>query len=347
MRDIRKEQERISYTSYFKRLMYLAGDIGGTKTHLGLFQQQGNSLKLISEERYSSKDHKSLKEIVVQFLSVHEGLLEGACFGIAGPIDNRRCKATNLPWIVDTNELEATTKTKVTLINDLEANAYGISTLVPTDLLCLHKGEEGAKGNTAVVSPGTGLGEAGLYWDGKIHHPIACEGGHADFAPQNELQVELWRYLRNKLPHVSYESTLSGQGLHNIYCFLRDTKKGKEEPWLTEELKMGNLPATISKAGLSGKSPLCAQALDIFVSICGAATGNLALKFLARGGVYIGGGIAPKIIEKFKDPPFLDAFFDKGRLRSLLKKIPVYVILNSKTALFGAAQCAKLHFGKN
>jgi glucokinase len=230
----------------------------------------------------------------------------------------------------------------VDLLNDLEANAYGIAALEANDFVVLNHGAPNASGNAAVIAAGTGLGEAGLYWDGTQHHPFACEGGHADFAPQNELQVELLLYLRKKFGHVSWERVVSGPGLHNIYGFLRDTGRGEEPAWLVEAMRQKDPSAVISQAGLEGRSALCAQALDLFVLLYGAEAGNLALKIMATTGVFVGGGIAPKIIRKLQGPAFMEAFAAKGRFKWLLETIPVRVILNDKTALLGAARYAAL-----
>jgi glucokinase len=230
----------------------------------------------------------------------------------------------------------------VWLLNDLEANAYGIATLAPEDFLTLNEGAPQAEGNAAVIAAGTGLGEAGLYWDGRRHRPFASEGGHASFAPSNTLQVELLRYLLTHFTHVSWERVLSGPGLHTIYTFLRDTGRGIEPAWLSEEIHTGDPAAAISGAALEDRCALCMQALDLFVALYGAEAGNLALKVMATGGVFVGGGIAPKIIEKLKDATFMQAFTAKGRLQPLLETIPVHVILNDQTALYGAARYAAL-----
>ena len=328
--------------------MILAGDIGGTSARLAYFEPKEGRLLPVVEEVKHSRGYPSLEAAVLEFKRKHDYPVACACFGIAGPVNNGRVEAPNLPWIIDSGILERELGIgKVHLINDLEANAQGLAELMDRDFAVLAPGAPGAVGNGAVISAGTGLGEAGLYWDGSAYHPFAAEGGHADFAPANELQVELWSYLRKKFDgHVSWERVLSGPGQFNIYEFLRDTGKGKEEPWLSEEIKAGDPSAAVSRNGLTGKSPLCEQAVNLFVEIYGAAAGNLALKLLALGGVFIGGGIAPKILPKLKDPRFIRAFCDKGRLRTLLEKIPVKVVLNDKTALLGAGHVAMMHAGK-
>ena len=327
--------------------MILAGDIGGTSARLAYFEGQNGRLRPIVEEVKHSHDYSSLYAAVLEFRDKHRYQIGTACFGVAGPVNEGRVEAPNLPWIIDEKELEKELRlNKVYLINDLLANAHGLSELCAEDFEVIAPGVPEAKGNRAVISAGTGLGEAGLYWDGDVHHPFAAEGGHADFAPANELQAKLWHYLHQKFGgHVSWERVLSGPGQFNIYEFLRDTGKGKEEAWLADEIKAGDASAVISKHGLSGKSPLCVQAVNLFVEIYGAAAGNLALKYLATGGVYIGGGIAPKILLKMKEPRFFQAFCDKGRLRPLLENIPVRVVLNDKTALLGAGHVAMMHAG--
>jgi glucokinase len=276
-------------------------------------------------------------------VSAHGLRVKYACFGIAGPVRHGRCEATNLAWVVDAHQLarELAIET-VTLINDLEANAYGIAVLEPKDFVVLNEGAPDEEGNAAVIAAGTGLGEAGLYWDGKQHRAFACEGGHADFAPRSALEIELLRYLLPQFEHVSYERVLSGPGLYNIYKFLRDTGRGEEPAWLTEEMRQHDPSAAISQAALAGKCALCMQALDLFVALYGAKAGNLALTIMAAGGVFVGGGIAPKILGKLTDGTFMAAFTAKGRLKPVLEAMPVRVILNDKTALLGAARCAYL-----
>jgi len=227
----------------------------------------------------------------------------------------------------------------VTLVNDLEANAFGLVALEAKDFAVLNEGAPESEGNTAIISAGTGLGEAGLHFEGKMRRPFASEGGHADFAPRNELEIELLRYLIPQFHHVSYERVLSGPGLLNIYTFLRDTGRGEEAAWLADEMQEADPSAVITRAALEGKSELCMRALDLFVSIYGAEAGNLALKVNATGGVFLGGGIAPRIIDKLKSPAFMEAFTAKGRMRPLLEAVPVRVILNDTTALVGAALC--------
>lgn len=322
--------------------MILAGDIGGTHTRLALAAAEGGRLRLVADATLASQEHESLEAALEAFLASHRLPVERACFGVAGPVSHGRCEATNLPWVVDAGQVAARLGAEVRLINDLEANAYGIAALEPADFAVLNPGAPDALGNLAIIAAGTGLGEAGLAWDGAQHHPFATEGGHADFAPRSALEMELLRYLLDRFDHVSYERVVSGPGLLNIYRFLRDTGRGEEPAWLAQALRQQDPSAVIAEAAQAGKSALCVEALDLFVAVYGAEAGNLALKVLATGGVYLGGGIAPKILSTLKEPTFLEAFAAKGRMRPLLEAMPVRVILNDLAALLGAARCATL-----
>lgn len=328
--------------------MILAGDIGGTWARLAFFELHGEHLVMVVEKTYPSRDYDSLAQVVQQFEQDYGHEIQHAAFGVAGPVRGRQAKATNLPWLIDctqlAQELELELK-DVGLINDLDANAWGVMALTPADLTVLNEGSADATGNAAIIAAGTGLGEAGLYWDGQRHHTFASEGGHVDFAPRNELEMDLLRYLLARHHRVSYERVLSGPGLHNIYSFLRDTGRGSESQPIAAAMRDKDPAAVISQTALKGECTLCMQALDLFVAIYGAAAGNLALKLLASAGVYLGGGIAPRIIEKLKTPPFMGAFTDKGRMGDLLQAIPVRVIMNDQTALLGAARCAALQAG--
>jgi len=326
--------------------MILAGDIGGTKTRLALFRLEGDRLAEVHERIFPSREHAGLDGIVAAFLASHPEEVKHACFGIAGPVRGERSFTTNLPWIVDAKALARTLRiARVWLINDLEANAYGIGDLREEDLVTLNAGSPEAIGDAAIISAGTGLGEAGLYWDGARHRPFPSEGGHADFAPADDLQIELLVHLLRKHGHVSWERVLSGAGLYNIYSFLRDTGRGEEPAWLAGRLADHDPAAVIARAALDGRSALCDRALRLFVALYGAEAGNLALKVMATGGVFIGGGIAPKIIDYLKDDAFMKAFLAKGRMRTLLEGMPVKVILNDRTALLGAARCAARRSG--
>ena len=324
-------------------MIILAGDIGGTNTRLAIFEVEDERPQVILEQTYRSREHGNLEEIVSQFLKQAGTDVKGACFGVAGPVRDGRAKTANLPWVIDAKALaKLSGDAPVTLINDLEANAYGLAALDAEDFVVLHEGAPDVRGNEAIISAGTGLGEAGLQFEAKKRCPFATEGGHADFAPRDELQIELLRFLMAETPHVSCERVLSGPGLFNIYRFLRDTKRFAEPVWLAEQMSKEDPSAVISKTALEERSELCAQALEIFVSIYGAEAGNLALRVLATGGVFVGGGIAPKILRKLREPAFIESFVAKGRMSSLMEAIPVRVIMNDKTALLGAALRAAL-----
>ncbi len=321
--------------------MILAGDIGGTHARLAFFDVSNGHFSLISASVFPSREYTGLDEIVAKFVDATSVHPDSACFGVAGPVRNGRVEASNLPWVIDSNRLADELRIrKAVLINDVEANAWGIPTLDPKDVVSLNQVKGAPAGNQAVIAAGTGLGEAGMYWDGVQHHVFACEGGHGDFAPRNELEMDLLRYLRARFGHVSYERIVSGPGLLNAFHFLRDSGRGTEPKWLADEMLHSDPAAAISKAALDGKCPLSEQALDLFVSIYGAEAGNLALKIMATGGVYLGGGIAPKIVPKLSGPLFMQAFVCKGRMQPLLETMPVKVITNDKTALLGAARCA-------
>jgi glucokinase len=250
-------------------------------------------------------------------------------------------ETSNLPWVIESTRLaDELNLEKTVLINDLEANAWGIATLDPEDVVSLNQVKGNPVGNQAVISAGTGLGEAGMVWDGSQYRIFATEGGHSDFAPGNELEIELFRYLSERYGHVSYERVVSGPGLVNVFHFLRDTGRGTEPQWLTDQMAHADPAAAISRAALDGACALCEQALDLFVSVFAAEAGNLALKVMATGGVYLGGGIAPKMLTKLSGPLFMHSFAAKGRMQPLLEAMPVKVITNDKTALMGAARCA-------
>jgi glucokinase len=322
------------------RVMILAGEVGGTHTRLGAFETEGVRLQCVVEKVYMSQEHESLAEILPKFIRGEGIPVHSACFGVAGPVRAGRCKISNLPWTIDSKELAAQLKlSSVGLMNDLEAYAYGVDALESKDFATLSEGAEDAEGNRAVISARTGLGMAGLYWDGFRHHPFACEGGHADFAPRDELQMELLAYLQKKFGRISFERVLSGPGIKNIYDFLRDTQRAEEPEWLREQIHAAADPTpVIAEAGLAGKAAICEQAVTIFVSAFGAETGNCALHYMSTGGIFIGGGIARRMVDRLKEPIFLQAFQDKGRMVDLLKDMPIKVILNEDCGLIGAAR---------
>ncbi|MCL5263313.1 MAG: glucokinase [Acidobacteria bacterium] len=324
--------------------MILAGDVGGTKVHLALYDFSQGSLVHLQDERFPAQDYDGLEAIVRKFLSqCPQGDITAACFGVPGPVRHGRLKLTNLPWTLDSEQLSSALNIPhLFLINDLEANGYGVAELKPDQIFTLNAGDRGAVGNRALVSAGTGLGEGVMVWDGHRHVPMASEGGHCDFAARNPLEIELLQYLMKKLDgRVSFERVVSGLGIHNIYQFLRDVKKMEESPELKERLMHEDPNAVIGELGDDGKDELCVRTLEVFVSAYGAEAGNMALKVLAVGGMYIGGGIAPKILNTMRSGVFMNAFTDKGRLSDLLIKTPVHVILESRCALMGAAAYAE------
>ena len=326
--------------------MILAADIGGTHARIATFTVEGGRVKLVSEQIYPSHEHHNLESALRAFLTTHNVAATTACFGVAGPVRQGIALLPNLGWAVDASSLAHEIGIeRAGLINDLEANAYGIAALDASDLSVINPGAADAIGNAAVISAGTGLGEAGLYWDGKILRPFACEGGHADFAPTDPLQTEMLAWLQKQYTHVSWERVLSGNGLFNIYRFLRDTGRGEEPAWLTEELKNDDPPPVITRAALEKRSPLCEMALELVIDLLGAEAANLALKIMATGGVYLGGGIVPRILSKLKEPAFMRAFTNKGRMSDMLSAVPVKAILNDGAALLGAARCAALTAG--
>ena len=320
--------------------MILAGDIGGTKTNLGLFETSNGALGLHAQQSYPSRGHVGLEVIVSQFLEDKDARITAACFGVAGPIVDEQVVTPNLPWIVSADTLARTLGlARVALINDLEATAHGIPALKADEFFTLNEGIV-MPGNAALVAAGTGMGVASLFWDGRRHQPSASEGGHIDFAPRNPLESDMLRYMLKKYSRVSVERIVSGPGLFNVYEFLRDSGYASESAELAARFAAEDPSSVISKSALAGECRLCVKALDMFVAIYGAFAGNVALVLKATGGVFIGGGIAPKILEKLKDGTFIGAFMDKGRMSSLVATVPVRVILNDKTALLGAARVA-------
>jgi glucokinase len=323
--------------------MILAGDVGGTKVHLALYDFTSGKLDYTRDERYPAKDYSGLEEIVREFLGADHDKVTSACFGVPGPVRDGRLRLTNLPWTLDSRELAHNLKIDhVFLINDLEANGYGVAELSSDQIFTLSEGDTSQIGNRALIAAGTGLGEGILAWNGKQHIPMPSEGGHSDYAPRNEDEIDLLRYLKQKYNgRISFERVVSGMGFTNIYDFLRDVR-GMEEPlWLRDRMAAEDPNAVITELALAAKSEICEKTLDMFVSAYGAESGNLALKVLSIGGLYIGGGIAPRILEKLKDGTFMRAFTDKGRLSQLLINMPVRVILESKAALLGAAAYAE------
>jgi glucokinase len=326
--------------------MILAGDVGGTKVHLALYNFEVGRLKPVRDQKYHAHEFASLDDVVNRFLAANPGdrqNVTAACFGCPGPVRDGRIQLTNLPWALDTRLLSDSLSIEhIFLINDLEANGFGIPELAPKAIFTLHPGAVDAVGHRGLVAAGTGLGEALLIWDGKQHRPIPSEGGHCDFAPRSTREIVLLEYLRDKLNgHVSFERVVSGLGIKNIYTFLRDVEKLDEPQWLTDRLAAEDPNAVIGECAENGTSSICFETMRLFVSAYGAEAGNLALKSLAMGGIYLGGGIAPKILKTLQNGAFVQSFLDKGRLSPLLQSIPVRVILDDNCALLGAAGYAE------
>jgi glucokinase len=317
--------------------MLLAGDVGGTKTNLATYSRE-TGLVPQHEATYKSTKYPSLKAVVAEFVSDTQTTIEAAVFGVAGPVVNGESTTTNLPWTIAEETLrEALNLEQVKLLNDLEATGYGVPHLQPDDLYILND-VEARSGTKAVIAPGTGLGETVLFYQREHYHVIPSEGGHTDFGPTNLFQIELLRYLLGKFNHVSYERICSGMGLPIIYEYFKENRYAPEMPKVAKALRKADDPTpVIVEHAMSGDCELCMAALDTFVSILGAEAGNLALKVMATGGVYLGGGIPPRILSKLKDGTFMAAFVHKGRFSDMLAQVPVYVILNPRTALLGAA----------
>jgi glucokinase len=316
--------------------MILVGDVGGTTTELALLDEK---LAFREVRSFPSREFDSLNSIAREFLSTSAPAVTHACFGVAGPVREGSVKATNLPWVVDATDMARLIGVAdVLLINDIEAIGYGIGALDDSAFVTLNRGAGAASGNAAVIAAGTGLGEGGLYWDGERHQPFASEGGHASFAPRDGLEMELLRFLLAEYGHASWERVLSGPGLFNVYRFFRDTGRFDEPEWLEELIRHEDPAATIAQCAMEGRSPLCEHSLELFVSMYGAEAGNLALKMMAVAGVYVAGGIAPKILDWLKRPSFHRAFVAKGRMRRLLEAIPVRVVVSDRVALVGAAR---------
>ena len=322
--------------------MILVGDVGGTKTRLALYESKKEKMICLEKEDFSSAKYQGLEGIVNEYLRKRKKEVEAACFGVPGPVINGESRATNLPWFLNERSVvEQTAVKKVKLINDLVALTSAVPHLSSGELSVLHEGKEVDKSSPrAVLAPGTGLGQAFLYYDGERHHVHASEGGHIDFAPNSEVESQLLKHLQSKFGHVSYERILCGPGLVNIYEFLKDGGYASEPPELRDRLEQGNAAAVISTAGQNREFELCVKALDLFVTILGAQAGNLVLTLLATGGVYLGGGIPPKIAKKLSDGTILKSYFDKGRLSHLVEKTPLFIIKDDHAALLGLAYVA-------
>jgi glucokinase len=324
-------------------MQILSGDIGGTNTRFALYQVTPDSpLRLRLQETYPSQSYDTIEAVLQRFLThTSGGGIDCACFGIAGPVIDQVCETTNLPWRVSANQINERFNFKQTrLINDLEANAWGIETLEQKDFFTLSHGAENARGNRSIIAAGTGLGEAGLYWDGERYHPFPSEGGHSDFSPSTPLEFGLFQSLQKEQGQVSWEDLVSGPGLEAIYDYLQGLHNQTTPDWLSKRMeKIGKAPA-ISDAGLNATDTLCHESLELFSRLYAREAGNHALKIMATGGVYLGGGIAPQILPMLQQDFFMEMFIAKGPMRKIMQSMPVKVILNDKTALYGATNYA-------
>lgn len=313
--------------------MILAGDLGGTKSNLGLFDVQQGKLVKIVHQRYSSRNHSGLQEIVTDFLGISGATVTAASFGVAGPVVNNRVHATNFPWVVDGGAMASHLKlNRVRLLNDLEATAYGLGVLDPKDLEVIHRGAAAPQSNRAIIAAGTGLGEAVLVWDGKQHIPLATEAGHSDFAPNTNQHADLWKFIGAREEFVSAESILSGSGFQRVHEFLNPSVR---HPGF-DDRSIDTAPE-ITAQGLSGKCAVCVETLNLWVEIYGSEAGNLAMRAVARGGIYVAGGIAVKILPKMMDGRFAAAVKRKEKLGIFLEQISIQVVLNEDCPLMGAA----------
>jgi glucokinase len=328
-------------TTSTDKALVLAGDIGGTKTNVGLFSKDKGRPVLKVMETFSSSEEPDLENIIRKFLHMHPAAVNRACFGVAGPVIDGKSKTTNLPWDISRDRIKTQFRFQhVSLVNDLAATAMAVPLLNADEFLPLNQATSANGRHLGLVAPGTGLGIAMLRYYKDRYIPIASEGGHSDFAPNSALETELWQYLHRRYGHVSIERVVSGAGLVNIYEWLKDSARIDESEVLSQKLKEMDPAMVVADAALSNKDPGCVEALKLFVSIFGAVAGNFALFGLTTGGIFLGGGISPKILPKLKEDIFMKAFINKGRFKGFLEKIPVKVILNDKAALIGAAFCA-------
>ncbi len=320
----------------------LAADVGGTKTNLALFQLQEKRLLLLKEKSYSTKRAQSFMEIVHSFHNGELPEIDAICLGVAGPVNMGKVLGTNFSWAVDEKELKNELGVKfVSVINDMEANAYGLAVLQAKDIETIKEGSN-VPGNAAIISPGTGLGEVGLYWDGTHFNPFATEGGHSNFSPKSEFDFRFWRFLNEKYGPVSWERILSGPGIYNIYQFLVHDQKLEEPEWFKTRILQEDPAAVISSCAVDGNLPVCREAIELFIAYLAVETAQIALKFKATGGIYIGGGIVPKIIKTMDKDLFSHNFVQSDRMNALLEMIPIKASLNEKTAMYGAAFCAAM-----
>jgi glucokinase len=319
----------------------LAGDIGGTNSRLAICEVEGRKIERVVEAVFSSSEHASLHDIVQAFLRANPVDVEGACFGIPGPVRGRRAQATNLPWEIDADALERSLQLgAVHLLNDLEASGHGILVLPDEAFMVLRQGDDDPEGNAALIAAGTGLGEAGMVRSRRRWIPFATEGGHTDFAPRGELEIDLLRWLEQRHGRISWERVVSGPGIVNLYTFLKERDPSAEPRWLAEELAQDDPASRITHNALTEKSELCRRAVDLFLGLYGAEAGNLALKLLATGGVFVAGGIAPRLVDLLATSAFIERFDDKGRLSHVTEDITIRIVLDDMAGLQGAAHYA-------
>lgn len=323
-------------------MLVLGGDVGGTNTRLAIFEYCQGKLVPLFQQVYASKSFPLFEDILNAFLKESGSQPEAVCIGVAGPVQNGRCEVTNLPWVVDRKALARDFSFRcLELVNDLEANAYGIDQLSANDFMTVSEGQPDPQGNRAVISAGTGLGEAGLLRHGNRYLPYATEGGHSDFGPRNPLQEALLGFMQCSMEHVSYEEILCGSGLERIYDFFAQRLAIAVSPDFSGAVESGGKAATVSAWAVAGKCQACVQSLDLYLEILGQEAGNLALKTMATGGIYLGGGIAAKLAASIQaSKSFQRGFLGKGKMSGLLSRIPVRVILEQDTALLGAASRA-------
>jgi len=316
-----------------------AGDVGGTKAYLGLFEIAKEGPKLLCQARYETHSFPNIIKLLQTFVSENNLQPERIILGVPGPVRQLPVKAVNLPWLIDPNQIKNQLGIPtINLLNDLEATSYGTQALTGKDLFTLNDGTPDREGNVAVIAAGTGLGEGGLAWSGDHYTAIASEGGHSTFSPSSNLHYELGAYLKKKIGHVSWERVISGPGLASIYEFLRSKDPSREPSWMKEALTTENDDSnTIANSGLNESCELASEALDLFVDLYGCEAGNLALKLMSTGGLFLGGGIAPKILPRLKNGIFMQSFLNKGRMKQALESIPIHIVLNDKAGLMGAA----------
>lgn len=322
-----------------KKMTVLAGDVGGTKTNLALYKTFQNDFNLILEKSYHSSQYTTLIDVINLFISENNlALPDRICAGVAGPIIHGKAKITNLSWEIDVEDVSKKTGVReVHLLNDLEATAYGLAGLTKADIITLHQGDASVQGNMAIIAPGTGLGEAGLYWDGHSYHPFPTEGGHCDFCPRTDLDIELFHFLQKKYGVVSWEKVVAGPGIHDIYLFLRSLGNTEEPAWLSQAFNHDDPSAVISHAAVENKDAVCVEAMEMFVCYLARESSNLVLKMKATGGLFLGGGIPPKIESLLQKENFYKNYLDCDRMQNLLQQVPIHVITNENTALIGAA----------